>query len=462
MQVPGGEDRGGDPVVCGVTTVEVNGEFTRLRDARVNKTRSNTSKRRGRRLHVATSSRSMETVLVVTLAHLWPGSGFDILVIDAEGAEAKILSMPLPQPLPRLVLFEIANLKASQLAAINSSLVAQGYEHVHDLHHQDAWAVAHGLPPQDRLYGIPLRFDRLSTVRGPPPPVSLPTVLDELVLVGKATLQPDGVQQKHSRNSSADGGTPVHPARRHRAVTRVSTQGFDILKSAGFEAANILDVGANVGAWTRAMKKSFPRAHFFMIDAEPYHFHDWQDLIDNRTVSGAAAVLDDRVRSVAWYRTRPRPGIGFKGWIDTGNSMFRERTRFGDESIEERRLTKTLDGVLAEHGQSDTTFDIIKLDVQGAELAAMRGGARTLSRASVVTMEMPFFGEFNRGAPTFGQYVHFMDVNGFTPFYISDQHTSRFSSGTVLIQIDLIFVRNTSSVSRQFQKVLGNFGGRRS
>ena len=190
----------------GVTTVEVNGEFTRLRDARVNKTRSNTSKRRGRRLHVATSSRSMETVLVVTLAHLWPGSGFDILVIDAEGAEANILSMPLPQPLPRLVLFEIANLNASQLAAINSSLVAQGYEHVHDLHHQDAWAVAHGLPPQDRLYGIPLRFDRLSTVRGPPPPVSLPTVLDELVLVGKATLQPDGVQQKHSRNSSADGG----------------------------------------------------------------------------------------------------------------------------------------------------------------------------------------------------------------------------------------------------------------
>jgi len=110
----------------------------------------------------------METVLVVTLAHLWPGSGFDILVIDAEGAEAKILSMPLPQPLPRLVLFEIANLKASQLAAINSSLVAQGYEHVHDLHHQDAWAVAHGLPPQDRLYGIPLRFDRLSPCVDPP------------------------------------------------------------------------------------------------------------------------------------------------------------------------------------------------------------------------------------------------------------------------------------------------------
>ena len=96
----------------GVTNVEVNGEFTRLREARVNKTRakSNTSKLRGRRLHIATSNPSMETVLVVTLAHLWPGSGFGILVIDAEGAEAKILSMPLPQPLPRLVLFEIANL----------------------------------------------------------------------------------------------------------------------------------------------------------------------------------------------------------------------------------------------------------------------------------------------------------------------------------------------------------------
>eukprot|EP00966_Prymnesium_polylepis_P037943 880196-Prymnesium_polylepis.1 len=102
------------------------------------------------------TSRRTETVPLVTLADFWPGSGFVILAIDAEGSEPKILGSPLPRPRPRLVLFEMVSLNASQLAAIDTTLVAQGYEHVHDLHHKDDYAVRHGLPPQDRLYGIPL------------------------------------------------------------------------------------------------------------------------------------------------------------------------------------------------------------------------------------------------------------------------------------------------------------------
>lgn len=131
---------------AGVVSVEVKGEFTSLSSDEAT-AKPNTA-------HLKTTT--TETVVVVTLAHIWPGSGFDILVVDAEGAEAKILCTPLPLPLPRLVLFEIAHMPAPQLAAINSSLVSQGYEHVRDLYHQDAAAIKYHMPPQDRLYGIPL------------------------------------------------------------------------------------------------------------------------------------------------------------------------------------------------------------------------------------------------------------------------------------------------------------------
>ena len=77
-----------------------------------------------------------------------------MLVVDAEGAEGKILQGQLPEPLPRLVLFEHAHLKGA-IHRIDANLRRHNFTHLADLKHNDQ--VGRNLPAQDRLYGRAVR-----------------------------------------------------------------------------------------------------------------------------------------------------------------------------------------------------------------------------------------------------------------------------------------------------------------
>ena len=132
--------------------------------------------------------RPNETVPVVTLDHVWrefrralhgTARGPDLLIIDAEGAEPRILGVPvedevdghggtatgsgrsqpataqprdLPSPLPSLILFEHSHLRHRDQRAIHSNLLRQGYAHLTDLRNRDPRGIH--LPPANRLYGL--------------------------------------------------------------------------------------------------------------------------------------------------------------------------------------------------------------------------------------------------------------------------------------------------------------------
>ena len=127
--------------------------------------------------------RPNESVPVVTLDHVWAEfrralgttarAGPDLLIIDAEGAEPRILGAPiidesegrgiymdesaalprdLPSPLPSLILFEHSHLRPRDQRAIHANLQRQGYAHLADLKNRDPRGVR--LPPANRLYGL--------------------------------------------------------------------------------------------------------------------------------------------------------------------------------------------------------------------------------------------------------------------------------------------------------------------
>jgi len=94
-----------------------------------------------------------------TLEGLWAdkvksfaGSKVDILVVDAEGNEPKILSGPIPEPRPKFILFEMSQLNGASKAQIDQNLVAHGYSKVQELKHMDPKGQT--MAPQDVLYKL--------------------------------------------------------------------------------------------------------------------------------------------------------------------------------------------------------------------------------------------------------------------------------------------------------------------
>jgi FkbM family methyltransferase len=81
---------------------------------------------------------------------------------------------------------------------------------------------------------------------------------------------------------------------------------------------------------------------------------------------------------------------------------------------------------------------LLKLDVQGGELAVLRGAEVTLARCDMVLAEVSFE-ELYAGQPLAGEIVGFLHAQGFE--IIGAGHAGRDAQGRCL-QIDLLFGRN--------------------
>jgi hypothetical protein len=86
------------------------------------------------------------------------------------------------------------------------------------------------------------------------------------------------------------------------------------------------------------------------------------------------------------------------------------------------------------------TFDLVKIDVQGAELDIINGGSKFLQSNNLLLVEVSLV-EYNRGAPLVSDVVKRLENLG---FYILDCIDDHISAGKV-IQLDLLFSKNINT-----------------
>ena len=82
--------------------------------------------------------------------------------------------------------------------------------------------------------------------------------------------------------------------------------------------------------------------------------------------------------------------------------------------------------------------DLIKVDVQGAELQVLAGATRTLREAEAVVLEVSLFG-FLIGGPQLYEIVQWMKQSGFVVYDIFGGHYRPLDRA--LAQVDMVFVR---------------------
>lgn len=170
-------------------------------------------------------------------------------------------------------------------------------------------------------------------------------------------------------------------------------------KKRGLSIRSAIDGGAAYGSWTREFKSVYPDAQVLCIDPR----QDVQQALFTlaRELPGvhvAKALLSARGGDVVEFHEHGEQssmlGLG------TGNS-------FG-ESVQV--TTTTLDDLVVE--KRFPSPDLIKLDLQGAELEALRGAERSLASAKSVLLEISFLPIMEAG-PLLAETVQFMKERGF-------------------------------------------------
>ena len=171
----------------------------------------------------------------------------------------------------------------------------------------------------------------------------------------------------------------------------------------GLKVATAVDGGAAEGLWTRQLKTIWPDAGVLCVEPR----EDTQPALRQLArempgVTVAQTLLGDREGEVEFYVHRDQ------------SSMLPDAQ--GREWGEKRRAPiTTLDALLAKLNLPDP--DLLKLDLQGAELDCLRGASRCLAAAEAVLLEVSLI-ELQKGMPLMADVIPFMAQRGFRVYDI--------------------------------------------
>jgi len=195
----------------------------------------------------------------------------------------------------------------------------------------------------------------------------------------------------------------------------VNTNLYRRLKENGIRLNNIIDVGCYKGSWTSKVKLIYPDANYYLIDP-------------NNIYEEKIKTLGIFYQEIVGQEKEEREfNFSENELEETGNSLYEENSniQFNKKTV----MVKPLKDIVP-----DQIYDLIKMDVQGAELEIMEGSLELFQKTKFVQLECPVHHN-NKGAPKFEHYINYMANSNFKVF---DIDTIFFN--TKLMVLDFLFV----------------------
>ena len=204
------------------------------------------------------------------------------------------------------------------------------------------------------------------------------------------------------------------------------------LAKRGYEPQRIVDGGANVGDFAKRSAAIFPRATIHLVEPQP-------------ACRGPLAGLEQdsrfRLHAVALGADNAFIDLAIDpAGVSTGAHVVPAvESHSGDRRVQVPVVR--LDSMLAAEIAS-TDRCLLKLDLQGWELEALKGAEGILDRIEVVLCEVSFFAQADE--PSIEALVHFLDEHDFALYDIAALAARRRDNRAH--QGDFLFIRRDSSL----------------
>jgi FkbM family methyltransferase len=211
---------------------------------------------------------------------------------------------------------------------------------------------------------------------------------------------------------------------------------YRALVAAGFAPEVIYDVGAAICGWSRAMSAVFPQARFHLFEPLIDHLAEFQAGADQVFRAHPTFVLHRMALGVFNGRTRMASDrVGF------GATTLLQETRGVLTEVYEVPIHR-LDTLVA--GGKVPPPDLLKMDVQGAELDVLKGAGKLLERIKVIELEAWLKREYWGLTPLFHEVIEFLADREFRLVeiggYFYDEQHELYALNGYFVRADLLQV----------------------
>ena len=168
----------------------------------------------------------------------------------------------------------------------------------------------------------------------------------------------------------------------------------------------IFDIGSSVLHWSNRARDIWPSASFYQFEA----MEDVGELYEEKGFKNYfLGVLSDEVgRIVEFHENNAHPG---------GNTYYRQNQNLAPHTINyfnsfhrKQKVTNTIDNIRRQKNLPKP--DLVKMDIQGAELDVLKGGIETFSDCKDFILELQHE-DYNIGAPKREIIIDYMKSMGY-------------------------------------------------
>ena len=223
-------------------------------------------------------------------------------------------------------------------------------------------------------------------------------------------------------------------------IDEAETPGL-VVRLCGKTAPVVVDGGAHEGAFVDAVRAHAPEACFVCFEPDPQLS---QALVTRFAADSKVQVMPMALGANAGTaRLNINASRSCNSLVEASSANAGTLGGLMATTAQVDVRVATLDEALVEAGHA--TVDIVKLDLQGFDLQALRGAPQVLQSAQVVVVEVWY-------APVYAGTVNYLDIfsfmreNGFALYTLVGVH---YSTSDRLLWSDAVFVRADAAVLTQ-------------